>query len=90
MVKGFSVICSTKHKLDTQISTETEIFAVYDCMHVVLQTRYWFDAQGYYVFNIILYQDNKSAIILGKNGRASSMKRTKHIKITYNFVKDRI
>ncbi len=36
----------------------------------------------------ILYQDNKSAIFLEKNGRASSSKRTKHIEIQYYYVAD--
>ena len=28
-------------------------------MRSILWTRYWLDAQGYYVFENILYQDNK-------------------------------
>ena len=38
----------------------------------------------------IIYQDNQSAILLEKNGKASSGKRTRHINIRYFFVKDRI
>jgi len=38
----------------------------------------------------ILYQDNKSAILLEKNGRKSSSKRTKHIEVWYYYVADRI
>jgi hypothetical protein len=38
----------------------------------------------------IVYQDNKSAILMEKNGKASSSKRTKHINIRYYFVTDRI
>ena len=59
-------------------------------MPAVLWTRYWLDAQGYYVFENIVYQDNKSAIILENNVKASSSKRKKHIKTRYYFVKDRI
>ena len=47
-------------------------------------------AQGYPIQDNILYQDNKSAMLLAKNGRASSTKRTKHINIRYFFVMDRI
>ena len=47
-------------------------------------------AQGIKVTNNILYQDNRSAILLEKNGRASSSKRTKHIEIRYYYVADRI
>ena len=37
-----------------------------------------------------LFQDNMSAMLLEKNGRASSSSRTKHIKIRYFFIQDRI
>ena len=36
----------------------------------------------------ILYQDNKSTILLATNGRMSSSKRTKHIKHRFFLVKD--
>ena len=38
----------------------------------------------------LLYQDNMSAMLLETNGKASSSKRTKHIKIKYFLVKDKI
>jgi hypothetical protein len=38
----------------------------------------------------ILYQDNLSAMLLEKNGKKSSSKRTKHIWVRYFFIKDRI
>jgi hypothetical protein len=37
-----------------------------------------------------LFQDNKSSILLEKNGKASSSKRTKHINIWYFFITDRV
>ena len=37
-----------------------------------------------------MYQDNQSAILLEKNGRASSSKKTKHLNIRYFFITDRI
>jgi hypothetical protein len=37
-----------------------------------------------------LFQDNKSSIILEKNGKASSIKRTKHINIQYFYITDRV
>jgi hypothetical protein len=37
-----------------------------------------------------LFQDNKSSILLEKNGKASSSKRTKHINIRYFFITDRV
>jgi hypothetical protein len=44
------------------------------------------EAQGYQVQDNILFQDNKSAILLEKNGKASSSKRTKHVNIQYFFI----
>ena len=48
------------------------------------------EAQGYSVSENIIYQDNQAAILLEKNGKASSGKRTKHINMRYFFVTDRI
>ena len=39
---------------------------------------------------IIIYQDNKSTILLANNGRWSSSKRTHHIKSRYFFIKDKV
>jgi hypothetical protein len=81
---------STKQKLNTRSSTESELVAVDDCMPAICWTRYFLESQVYGVFENILYQDNQSAILLEKNGKASSSKRTKHINIRYFFVTDRI
>ena len=48
------------------------------------------EAQGYQVQDNVLYQDNQSAILLEKNGKASSSRRTKHINIRYFFITDRV
>ena len=56
----------------------------------ILWTRYFLEAQGYGTEESIIYQDNQSAILLAKNGRGSSSKRTRHINIRYFFVADRI
>ena len=54
-------------------------------------TRYFMQAQGYKIVDNIMYQDNESLIVLlEKNGKASSSKRTKHINIRYFFITDRI
>jgi hypothetical protein len=88
--RGFPIVNSTKQKLNTRSSTETEIVGVDDCMPSVLWTRYFMEAQGYGIRENIVYQDNQSAILMEKNGKASSSKRTKHINIRYYFVTDRI
>jgi hypothetical protein len=53
-------------------------------------THYFMKAQGYGVKDNILFQDNKSYIILEKNGKSSSSKRKKHINIWYFFITDRV
>ena len=88
--RGFPIVNSTKQKLNTRSSTESEVVGVDDCMPAVCWTRYFLEAQGYGVKETIVYQDNKSAILLEKNGKASSTKRTKHINIRYFFITDRI
>ncbi len=47
-------------------------------------------AQGIKVTDNILYQDNKSAILLETNGWVSSSKQTKRIEIWYYYVADHI
>jgi hypothetical protein len=88
--RGFPITTSTKHKLNTRSSTEAELVSVDDCMPAICWTRYFLQAQGYEVNDNIVYQDNRSAILLETNGRASSSKRTKHINVRYFFVTDRI
>ena len=87
--KGIIYGTSTRQKLNTRSSTEAELVAVDDCMSQVLWTRYFLSAQGYNINDCVIYQDNKSAILLEENGRASSSKRTRHINIRYYFVTDR-
>ena len=88
--RGCPVVTSTKQKLNTRSSTESELVGVDDLMPSILWTRNFLKAQGYAVTENILYQDNKSSILLEKNRRASSSKRTRHIAIRYFFVTDRI
>jgi hypothetical protein len=90
MGRGFPIVTSTKQKLNTRSSTETEIVGVDDCMPAICWSRYFMEAQGYQVIENIVYQDNKSAILMERNGKASSSKRTKHINIRYYFVTDRV
>ena len=81
---------SSKQKLNTRSSTETELVATDDMMPMILWTNYFLQAQGYATTDTVLYQDNQSAILLEKNGQKSSGKRTKHINMRYYFITDRI
>ena len=47
-------------------------------------------AQGYDLRKNILFQDNKSAILIERNGRNSCTGNSRHINIRYFWVKDRV
>ena len=88
--KGAIIITSIKQKMNTKSSTETELIAADDLMPHILWTKYFLNWQGYNSKDTILYQDNKSAILLEKNGKKFSSKRTNHIAIRYYFITDRV
>ena len=90
MGKGVPIGASLKQKINTKSSTEAELVGTDDVMGPIIWTNYFLEAQGYKSNDTIVYQDNKSAILLEKNGKGSSSKRTKHINIRYFFIKDRI
>ena len=87
---GVNYCMSNKQKLNGRSSTETELYGVHDALPPILWFRHFLLAQKYDIVDIILYQDNMSAMLLEKNGRMSSTKRTKHIDVRYFFVKDKI
>ena len=57
---------------------------------MILWTKLFLEAQGYDVEKNILYQDNKSAILLETNGKKSSEKRTRALNIRYFFLTDQV
>ena len=85
---GFPISVSTKQKLNTKSSTESELVGVNDMMPIIIWTRYFLLEQGYGVVENLILQDNKSSILLERNGKASSGKRTRHINIRYFFITD--
>jgi hypothetical protein len=92
MSLGTGVLYGTSkgQKLNTKSSTEAEIVGTDDVMPQMLWTLYFLEAQGYKIEDNILYQDNKSSILLETNGRGSSGKRTRHIDVRYFFIADRV
>ena len=81
---------SRKQKLNTKSSTEAKLVAVDNVSVMVLWTKLFLQAQGYDVNKNIIYQDNKSAILLKSNGKSSSGKRTRAFNIRYFFIMDQI
>ena len=89
MGRGSTISMSKKQKLNVRSSTEGEIVGVDDAAGQMMWSKYFLEAQGYSV-EVILYQDNLSAMLLETNGRASSGQRTKHIRVRFYFIKDLI
>ena len=81
---------SKKQKLNTWSSTEAELVSVDDAMTMILWTKLFLDAQGYSVEKNILYQDNKSSILLEVNGQRSAGKRSRALNVRYFFVTDQV
>ena len=81
---------SSKQRINTKSSTEAELVGVDDALPMALWTRRFLEAQGYHVTDNVMYQDNQSAILLERNGRKSSGRRTRHVDIRYYFATDRI
>jgi Reverse transcriptase (RNA-dependent DNA polymerase)/Zinc knuckle len=90
MGKGVIYGTSTRQKINTRSSTEAELVAANDVMAQLLWTQNFLRDQGYSSTETRLYQDNQSAILLEKNGRGSSSKRTRHLNIRYFFITDRV
>jgi len=80
---------SSKQKLNSKSSFESEIIGLTDKLPQVIWTRNWLIAQGYDVKPATIYQDNKSTIRSIKNGSAKNSN-TRHINIRYYFATDKI
>ncbi len=88
--RGAALVKSSKQKINSKSSTEAEIIAVDDVLPQLLWTRLFLQEQGYDFGESILYQDNKSAMLLEENGKASSSKRTRHLNIRFFYITDQI
>jgi hypothetical protein len=56
-------------------STETELIAIDDLLPMIQWTKNFLKEQGYYL-DTVIHEDNRSTMLLMKNGRLSSGKRT--------------
>jgi hypothetical protein len=80
---------SSKQKVNTRSSTESELIAIDDALPTVQWARNFMIEQGYDLTTLIK-EDNRSTILLMKNGRLSAGKRTKHLDTRYFYVRDLI
>jgi len=76
-----------KQKVNTRSSTETELIAVDDALPIVQWASLFMKDQGYDL-EMVVKEDNRSTMLLMKNGRLSSGKRMKHLDIRYFYVQD--
>jgi hypothetical protein len=81
---------SRKQGINTRSSTEAELVTADEAIGPMLWTGHFLEAQGYPLKENILYQDNRSAILLETNGRKSAGKRSRHLNIRYFFVADQV
>lgn len=82
---------SSKQKLNTKSSTESELVGASDYIPWAVWTAKVLEHQGYKVKRNIFYQDNESAIIMEKNGRKSAGDiSTSDIFSSKAFVRDKI
>jgi hypothetical protein len=88
MGKGAIFLISCKQKMNARSSTKAELIAADDVVSSIVWTKLFLDEQGYPLDENILYQDNKSSILLEMNGRQSAGKRSRHLNIRLFFVTD--
>ena len=79
-----------KHKLNVGSSTEVELVSIADVLGVMMWCKYFMESQGYTIDTNVLYQDNKSTILLAKNGQLSASKKSKHIHDRFFLITDKI
>lgn len=65
--KGSIYSMSTKQKSVAQSSTKGELIGIHDVLLQMLWMKHFLNTQGYLVEDTMLYQDNKSYILLATN-----------------------
>ena len=74
---------SSKQKINTKSSTETELVGVSEYLPFNVWAKHFLEEQGYGLKTNILYQDNQEAMLMEKNGRNSCTGNSRHINVRY-------
>ena len=90
MGKGDIVNILIKHKMNVASSTESKLVSIADVIGMIMWCKYFMVAQGYIIENNILYQDNKSTMLLANNRRMLAGKNIKHIKNRFFLITDKV
>jgi hypothetical protein len=75
--KSATTSSSTKQKIPSKSSSESEIIALHNKSSDILWTCHFLEAQGYNISTNVMFQDNISTLFLAKNGYFSSLNCTK-------------
>jgi hypothetical protein len=87
--RGPIFAASSKQKINTKSSTESELVGLSDKTGEVIWVGNFLSAQGYNLEPVVVKQDNTSTMALIKNGKSNSS-RTRHIAIRYYWIADRV
>jgi hypothetical protein len=80
---------STKQRINTKSSTESELIALSDMSTTAIWVNDFIQHQHYKLSTTVIYQDNKSTITMINNGN-NNKERTRHINLRYFWLRDRI
>ena len=90
MDRGAIVNVSRNHKPNLGSSTRLELGSIADVLGIMTWSKYFMKAQGYTIKNNMLYQDNKSTVLLAKTSCMLAGKTSKHIKNILFLITDTI
>jgi hypothetical protein len=79
--RGGLICKSKKQSINTKSSTDAELIGASDYLPNTLFIKMFMTAQGYPITQAVFYQDNKSAIKMESNSKASCGQRSRHINI---------
>ncbi len=88
--KEATISFSNKLKIATKNSPNWKLVGTDQALSSILHTCYFIEAQGYFVEQKILFQDNQLTMRLEVNVSFSNSKRTKHIKWRYSFIRNKL
>jgi hypothetical protein len=88
MGAGAVTAVSRKQGMNTRSLTEAEVVAADEVSGSMIWTKLFLEEQGYPVKSNVLYQDNRSTLLLKEKGRQLPGKRSRHLNIRLFFFED--